>query len=148
MVLAYPVCASSGLIIQHKKALDCVHAGLWVQSVSILGLTFLSEWWVIHKLVPKTLNYSEGVLAMYYLSRFVLFVSFFLWNYLYFVLIEISLCLLYHWSKDIFVPINFQNLGRGFWDVIALDLDPFAHPPTATSLLIFWLLNNVASCDI
>ena len=44
VVFAYLEYASSGLIIQHKKALDCVHAGLWVQSVSILGLTFPSEW--------------------------------------------------------------------------------------------------------
>lgn len=109
MVLAYPVSASSGLIIQHKKAPDCVQAGLWVQSLSILGLTFFLEWCVIHKLVPKTLNYSEGVLAKYYLSRFVLFVCFFLWNYLYFVLIEIILCLLYHWSREYICSYKFSK---------------------------------------
>lgn len=55
---------------------------------------------MVLKLVPKTLNYCEGMLATNYLSRFVLFVSFFLWNYPYSVLIEISLCLLYHWSRE------------------------------------------------
>lgn len=91
---------------------------------------------MVLKLVPKTLNYCEGMLATNYLSRFVLFVCFFLWNYPYSVLIEISLCLLYHWSREYLQVFKTEAEASGI-TVIALNLDPSAHPPIATSLLIF-----------
>lgn len=133
VVLACPVCASSGLIIQHKKALDCMHAGLWVQSISILGLSFLFEWWVVLKLVPKTLNYGEGcwpwtILAALFCLFGIIFTLFWLKSVCVYFIIGVG---------SIFVPVSFQNIGRGFWDVIAFNLDLSTHRPTTTALLIF-----------